>query len=73
MAVQAKPLAEITRQALRVLCREIGVVNTARFMSQFTAGYGDYTEERTELFADMTLDELIDEMKRKKEQPGASK
>lgn len=72
MALQAKPLAEITRKAIRVLCREIGVVNTARFMSQFTAGYGDYTEERAELFADMTLDELIDEMKRKKEQPGAS-
>jgi hypothetical protein len=72
MALQAKPLVEITRQAIRVLCREIGVVNTARFMSQFTAGYGDYTEERAELFADMTLDELIDEMKRKKEQPGAS-
>lgn len=72
MAVQAKPLAEITRQAIRVLCREIGVVNTARFMGQFTAGYGDYTEERAELFAEMTLDELIDEMKRQKEQPGAS-
>jgi hypothetical protein len=69
MAVEARPLAEITRKAIRVLCKEIGVVNTARFMSQFTAGYGDYTEERQELFADMTLDDIVSELKRKKGQP----
>lgn len=71
MAVEARPLAEITREAIRVLCKEIGVVNTARFMSQFTAGYGDYTEERQELFADMTLDDIVTELKRKKGRPRA--
>jgi hypothetical protein len=71
MAVEARPLAEITREAIRVLCKEIGVVNTARFMSQFTAGYGDYTEERQELFADMTLDDIVTVLKRRKGQPRA--
>lgn len=71
MAVQARPLAEITREAIRVLCQEIGVVNTARFMSQFTVGYGNYTEERHELLADMSLDDIVSEMKRKKEHPGS--
>jgi hypothetical protein len=64
MAVEVKPLAEITQDALSVLCKEIGIVNTVRFISQFTVGYGNYTEERARLFADMTLDDIIDEIKR---------
>jgi hypothetical protein len=66
MVVEAKPLAEITQEALKVLYKEIGVVNTMRFVSQFTAGYGNYTEEREQLFADMTLDDMISEIKRKR-------
>jgi hypothetical protein len=64
MIREAKPLAEITQDALRVLCREIGVVNTVRFVGQFTTGYGNYTEEREQLFADMTLDDIVSTMKR---------
>ena len=63
MIREAKPLAEITQDALRVLCREIGVVNTVRFVGQFTAGYGNYTEEREQLFADMTLDDIVSQIK----------
>jgi len=59
MVVDAKPLAEITQDALRVLYKEIGIVNTVRFISQFTVGYGNYTEERERLFGDMTLDDII--------------
>ena len=58
MVVQTKPLAEVTQTAIRVLCREIGLVDTMRFVGQFTVGYGDYTAERDELFRDMTLAEI---------------
>jgi len=64
--VEVKPLAEITQDALRVLCKEIGIVNTVRFLSQFTVGYGNYTEEREQLFADMTLDDIVAEIERGK-------
>jgi hypothetical protein len=64
MTVETKPLAEITQDALTVLFKEIGIANTVRFISQFTAGYGNYTEEREHLFAGMTLDELVSEIKR---------
>ena len=64
MTVDVKPLAEITQDALSVLYKEIGIVNTVRFISQFTVGYGNYTEERERLFAGMTLDDIIAEMKR---------
>ncbi len=66
MIREAKPLAEITQDALRVLCREIGVVNTVRFVGQFTTGYGNYTEEREQLFAEMTLDDIVAQMKQDK-------
>ena len=66
MTAQTKPLYEITQEAILILFREIGVVNTVRFLNQYTTGYGNYTEERRELFADRTLDGLIDEIKQRR-------
>jgi hypothetical protein len=68
MIIEAKPLIEITRDAIRLLSKEIGIVNTVRFVNQFTVGYGNYTEEREQLFADMTLDDMVAEIKRKRSQ-----
>jgi hypothetical protein len=59
-----RPLYEIVSNGIRILCRELGVVETARFINHFSAGYGDYTEVREQLFAGMTLDEIVSEMKR---------
>ncbi len=59
MNAPAKPLAEVTERAIRVLAREIGVADTARFLHQFGAGYGDYTAERDALFGHLTLDDVI--------------
>ena len=68
---QCKPnrSTEVTQTAIRLLCKEIGLVDTMRFVGQFTVGYGDYTEERDALFADMTLDDMITEIQRKRTQP----
>jgi hypothetical protein len=66
MVMEVRPLAEITTQALKVLYKEIGIVNTVRFVNQYTTGYGDYTQEREQLFADMTLDSIVSEIKRKR-------
>jgi hypothetical protein len=63
MNVQTKPLSEITQQAIDLLFKEMGIVNTIRFLNQFTTGYGDYTQEREGLFKDLTLDELLAAMK----------
>ena len=65
MIVQTKPLAEVTQTAIPVLCTEFGVVETRRFVGQFTLGYGNFMEERDALFADITLDDMIAEIKRK--------
>ena len=68
MVVQTKPLAEVTQAAIRVLCKEIGLVDTVRLVGQFTVGDGNYTEERDALFADMTLDDMIAGIQRKRKQ-----
>jgi hypothetical protein len=64
MKVETKSLSEITQQASELLCKEIGIVNTLRFLHQFTTGYGDYTQEREALFKDITLDEILSAMKK---------
>ena len=64
MNIQAKPLNEITRQAIDLLSKEMGIADTVRFLNQFTTGYGNYTEEREALFKDMTLDEALAAVKK---------
>ena len=70
--LETKPLNQITQEAIQVLYQKIGVVNTVRFLNQFTTGYGDYTAERDALFADMTLDDILTEIKleRKRDDSG---
>ena len=63
MILESKPLTQITQDAIQILYREIGVVNTVRFLNQFTTGYGDYTVERDTLFADVTLVEILTDIK----------
>jgi len=68
MTLQLKPLTEITHEAIRVLCKEIGIVNTVRFINQFTTGYGNYTEDREQLFGDLSLNEVVSEIKQMRKQ-----
>lgn len=68
MNVQTKPLSQITQQAIALLCKEIGIADTVRFLNQFTTGYGNYTEERDDLFKDMTLDDILSAMKHMSDQ-----
>jgi len=71
MSVQHKPLSELTQQAIDILFKEIGIVNTVRFLNQFTTGYGDYTEERESLLKDLTLDEIVEAAREVREKGNA--
>lgn len=66
MMLEMRPLAEITHEALKVLYKEIGIANTVRFLNQFTTGFGNYTEEREQLFEGLTIDDVIAEIKKNK-------
>lgn len=70
MRSDTRPLAEITQEALHFLYLQLGVVDTVRFLNQFTSGYGNYTEERRALVEKQTLDEVVADLKRfKSDQP----
>ena len=66
MTTSTMPLQELTSSTIQLLCREIGVVNTARFLNQFTVGHGNYTEEREQLIGHWTVDEIVAEIKRQR-------
>jgi hypothetical protein len=60
----AKPLAETTHEAITVLSRELGIVDTVRFLTQFSTGFGNYTRERDSIFRGVTMDEILSEIRR---------
>ena len=66
MTIQLKPLSEVNHQAIRLLSGQIGVVDTFRFVNQFTTGHGNYTEERAAMFGHLTLDEIISAIEKKR-------
>jgi len=63
MTIQTTSLNQLTQQAIRILTKEVGVADTLRFISQFSTGYGNYTEEREELFKDVSLEQIIAQIK----------
>jgi len=58
------PLSHVTHHAIHVLAREMGVVNTMRFLNQFSTGSGNYTQKRDALFQDLTLENVLSEVRR---------
>jgi hypothetical protein len=66
MITDNRPLIEINLQAIHLLYKELGVVDTVRFLGQFSKGYGNYTQEREEFFAGKTLDEIVTEIEKRR-------
>ena len=61
-----KSVSEISRRATHILLKEMGVVDTIRFLNQFSVGRGDYTKERNNWLDDMSMDDAIAEIKAEK-------
>ena len=53
-------LYEIRMEGWKALTERLGPAGAMRFMMQYDPGYGDYSKERRELFATLTLDELLE-------------
>jgi hypothetical protein len=63
---ELKTTAEITTDAINLLCREIGPVNTARFLGQFSNGTGDYTQDRHRILKEQSVTELVAEIRNRR-------
>ena len=63
MSAHIQPLSKLNQQVTDALIREVGIVDTIRFLNQFRSGYGDYTTEREVLFQDMTTKDIISDIK----------
>lgn len=66
MITEIRPLVEVNQQAIHLLYKELGVVDAVRFLKQFTQGYGNYTQERESLFADKSLDDIVNEIEKRR-------
>ncbi len=63
MTTYIQPISNVNERATNALIREIGVVDTIRFLNQFRAGTGNYTAERDQLFKGMSVKNIINEIK----------
>ena len=55
--------SEINQKATHILFDQMGIVDSFKFLNQFTLGNGNYTEERSDLLKDLSLDEIIIDIK----------
>lgn len=55
----------IRQIGLNALAKELGACGMVSFLRQFETGYGDYTRERRQALADISIDEIVKDIKRK--------
>lgn len=58
MTIKWLDMPELNRRAFAILSRELGIAETLRFFNQLGFGRGNYTEERRELLANVTMDDI---------------
>ena len=58
---------QFERHALDVLRRELGVDGLARFLRLDRSGLGNYTTDRDQWQRDLTVDEIVDSIKRRRQ------
>ena len=59
-------LEQIRTLGLKALSQELGPVGLIRFLQQFETGHGDYTRERHQWLGQNTVQELVQEIERRR-------
>lgn len=57
----------VRKLGIAALTKELGPVGMAYFIRQYDMGSGDYTAERDELLADITMEEALEGIRKIKE------
>jgi len=58
---------ELYRKGFQALIDALGYVDAIRFIRQFDSGSGDYTEERHQWLDNVTMDEILADIKKHQE------
>lgn len=66
MTMKVQSIAEIMHRGTHALIKEIGVVDTIRFLKQFRAGSGNYTIDRDLLLEGLSVKDIVSEIKAKR-------
>ena len=56
----------LQKAGLDALVQALGAVDAIRFIRLFDNGYGDYTKERHAIFDNMSVDDILADMKQRK-------
>ena len=59
-------LSAIREKGFNVLTKELGASGMAIFIRQFENGQGDYTAEREEALKDISMDDIVASIKKRK-------
>lgn len=66
MSVQTLNPIKIRRLGLEALSKALGPVGMIRFLQQFEGGSGDYTKERKEFYRNITVKDIVKEIKHRR-------
>jgi len=58
--------AEIKSKGWRALVKELGYSGATKFILLYEKGEGNYTKERKKIFKDITIDDIMKEIKKGK-------
>lgn len=61
-------LSVIREKGFKALKKELGASGMAIFIRQFEKGNGNYTEEREESLKDISIDDIVSSIKKRKRQ-----
>ena len=60
-------MTAIRERGFMALTKELGASGMAMFIRQFENGSGNYTEEREDFSKDITIDDIVSSIKKRKE------
>ena len=69
MVRKSMTLHEIRREGVQALLDRLGPAGTVRFLQQYDMGRGDYTKERRQWLDGVTIDEVVEDIERRRGQP----